>query len=77
MESFSNKSHDGFLGHSHLGSWVNLGAGTVTANLKVSYGMIKIYPPDNNVIKTKRQFFECFVVISQRQLCVLPYHVVP
>jgi glucose-1-phosphate thymidylyltransferase len=57
MESFSNKSHDGFLGHSHLGSWVNLGAGTVTANLKVSYGMIKIYPPDNNVIKTKRQFF--------------------
>ena len=57
MESFSNKSHDGFLGHSHLGSWVNLGAGTVTANLKVSYGMIKIYPPDNNIIKTKRQFF--------------------
>ena len=57
MESFSNKSHDGFLGHSHFGSWVNLGAGTVTANLKVSYGMIKIYPPDNNVIKTKRQFF--------------------
>ncbi len=57
MESFSNKSHDGFLGHSHLGSWVNLGAGTVTANLKVSYGIIKIYPSDNNAIKTKRQFF--------------------
>ena len=57
MESFSNKSHDGFLGHSHLGSWVNLGAGTVTANLKVSYGMIKIYPSDNDVIRTKRQFF--------------------
>ena len=25
MESFSNKSHDGFLGHSHLGSWVKPG----------------------------------------------------
>ena len=57
MESFSNKSHDGFLGHSHLGSWVNLGAGTVTANLKVSYGMINLYPSEKNVIKTKRQFF--------------------
>ena len=49
----------------------NLGAGTIAANLKVSYGMIKIYPPDNNVIKTKRQFFEYFVEISQRQLSVL------
>ena len=57
MESFSNKSHDGFLGHSHLGSWVNLGAGTVTANLKVSYGMINLYPSEKNIIKTKRQFF--------------------
>ncbi len=56
MESFSNKSHDGFLGHSHLGSWVNLGAGTVTANLKVSYGMINLYSSEN-IIKTKRQFF--------------------
>ncbi len=57
MESFSNKSHDGFLGHSHLVSWVNLGAGTVTANLKVSYGMINLYPSEKNIIKTKRQFF--------------------
>ncbi|MGI9078972.1 MAG: putative sugar nucleotidyl transferase, partial [Gemmatimonadaceae bacterium] len=26
----SNKSHDGFVGHSYLGRWVNLGAGTTT-----------------------------------------------
>ncbi|MGH7623165.1 MAG: putative sugar nucleotidyl transferase, partial [Gemmatimonadaceae bacterium] len=27
----SNKGHDGFVGHSYLGRWVNLGAGTITS----------------------------------------------
>jgi hypothetical protein len=34
----SNKGHDGFVGHSILGRWVNLGAGTITSNLKNTYG---------------------------------------
>ncbi|MCH7573742.1 MAG: hypothetical protein IIA59_01330 [Candidatus Marinimicrobia bacterium] len=38
----SNKQHDGFLGHSYLGSWVNLGAGTTNSNLKNTYGSVKV-----------------------------------
>lgn len=36
----ANKGHDGFLGHSYLGRWTNLGAGTVTSNLKNTYGPV-------------------------------------
>jgi UDP-N-acetylglucosamine diphosphorylase/glucosamine-1-phosphate N-acetyltransferase len=38
----SNKGHEGFLGDSYLGEWVNLGAGTTTSNLKNTYGPIGI-----------------------------------
>ena len=39
---FANKSHDGFLGHSVIGQWVNLGAGTTTSNLKNTYGPVRL-----------------------------------
>ncbi len=39
---FANKGHDGFLGHSVLGTWVNLGAGTTTSNLKNTYGEVQL-----------------------------------
>jgi len=39
---YSNKAHDGFLGHSILGRWVNLGAFTTNSNLKNNYGTIRI-----------------------------------
>lgn len=39
---YSNKQHDGFLGHSYLGCWVNLGADTNTSDLKNNYGTIRI-----------------------------------
>lgn len=39
---YSNKQHDGFLGHSYLGEWVNLGADTNTSDLKNNYGSIRI-----------------------------------
>ncbi|MEZ4378506.1 MAG: hypothetical protein R3B35_09525 [Gemmatimonadales bacterium] len=38
----ANKSHDGFLGHSVIGRWVNLGAGTITSNLKNTYGPVRL-----------------------------------
>lgn len=41
----SNKSHDGFVGHSVLGRWVNLGAGTITSNLKNTYGPVALWTP--------------------------------
>lgn len=41
----ANKSHDGFVGHSYLGRWVNLGAGTITSNLKNTYGRVALWTP--------------------------------
>ena len=42
----SSKSHDGFVGHSYLGRWVNLGAGTITSNLKNTYGAVQLWTPE-------------------------------
>ncbi len=41
----SNKAHDGFVGHSVIGCWANLGAGTTTSNLKNSYGTVQMWTP--------------------------------
>ena len=43
MLGYANKSHDGFVGHSVLGRWVNLGAGTITSNLKSTYGPVRLH----------------------------------
>jgi UDP-N-acetylglucosamine diphosphorylase/glucosamine-1-phosphate N-acetyltransferase len=42
LQGWCNKQHDGFLGHSILGAWVNLGAGTTTSNLKNTYGAVRV-----------------------------------
>jgi UDP-N-acetylglucosamine diphosphorylase/glucosamine-1-phosphate N-acetyltransferase len=42
IHSFSNKQHDGFLGHAYLGMWVNLGADTNNSDLKNNYGTVKL-----------------------------------
>ena len=39
---YANKAHDGFVGHSVIGRWVNLGAGTITSNLKNTYGPVRL-----------------------------------
>jgi UDP-N-acetylglucosamine diphosphorylase/glucosamine-1-phosphate N-acetyltransferase len=39
---YGNKAHDGFVGHSVVGHWVNLGAGTTTSNLKNTYGEVRL-----------------------------------
>lgn len=40
---YTNKHHDGFLGRSYIGSWVNLGAMTCNSDLKNNYGSINIW----------------------------------
>ena len=40
VSPFSNKSHDGCIALSHIGSWVNLGAGTECATLKYTYSFL-------------------------------------
>jgi UDP-N-acetylglucosamine diphosphorylase/glucosamine-1-phosphate N-acetyltransferase len=39
---YGNKYHDGFLGHSYVGEWVNLGAGTNTADLRCDYRPVRV-----------------------------------
>jgi UDP-N-acetylglucosamine diphosphorylase/glucosamine-1-phosphate N-acetyltransferase len=56
----SNKGHDGFVGHSYLGRWVNLGAGTVTSNLKNTYGPVAMWAP-GGVRDTGLQFLGTFM----------------
>ena len=52
---YANKSHFGFLGHSVVGRWVNLGAGTTTSNLKSTYGPVRLHVRDVD-LETGRQF---------------------
>lgn len=42
VQGWSNKQHDGFLGHSYVGCWVNLGAATDTSDLKNDYGPVTL-----------------------------------
>jgi UDP-N-acetylglucosamine diphosphorylase/glucosamine-1-phosphate N-acetyltransferase len=42
LTGYTNKAHDGYVGDSYLGEWVNLGAGTTTSNLKNTYSPVKI-----------------------------------
>ncbi len=42
IHAYSNKQHDGFLGHAYLGTWVNLGADTNNSDLKNNYGSVKV-----------------------------------
>ncbi len=40
--AFSNKQHEGFLGHALIGEWVNLGASTNNSDLKNNYGPVRV-----------------------------------
>ena len=42
VQGYTNKQHLGFLGHSYLGEWINLGAGCTTSDLKNTYGEIAV-----------------------------------
>jgi len=57
---YSNKVHEGFLGDSYVGKWVNLGAGTTTSNLKNTYGEISV-PTPNGPEKTGRRFLGALI----------------
>ena len=55
FHSYVNKQHDGFIGHSYICPFVNLGADTVTSDLKNNYSKIKI-GLNGNEIPTGMQF---------------------
>lgn len=43
LHSYSNKQHEGFLGHAYLGSWVNIGADSNNSDLKNNYGTVRMW----------------------------------
>jgi hypothetical protein len=42
FHSFSNKYHDGFIGHSYVGKWVNIAAGAQVSDLRHDYGPVRV-----------------------------------
>ena len=60
IEPLTNKQHHGFLGHSYLGSWVNLGAGTCNSDLKNTYGPVSMDYMGHKV-STGMQFIGCII----------------
>jgi len=60
FHGYSNKQHHGFLGHSYVGEWVNLGAGTVNSDLKNTYGNVRV-AINGRAIDTGRMFVGAFI----------------
>jgi UDP-N-acetylglucosamine diphosphorylase/glucosamine-1-phosphate N-acetyltransferase len=60
IEPYTNKQHHGFLGHSYLGSWINLGAGTCNSDLKNTYGKVNMEYRGERV-STGMQFVGCIM----------------
>jgi len=52
---YTNKQHDGYMGHSYLGEWCNIGAGTNTSDLRNDYSNVKVTIEDEE-FETKALF---------------------
>lgn len=52
IHGYSNKYHDGFLGHSYVGEWVNLGALTTNSDLKNDYSNVSVMLDGQRAINT-------------------------
>jgi UDP-N-acetylglucosamine diphosphorylase / glucose-1-phosphate thymidylyltransferase / UDP-N-acetylgalactosamine diphosphorylase / glucosamine-1-phosphate N-acetyltransferase / galactosamine-1-phosphate N-acetyltransferase len=62
IQGFSNKAHDGHLGDSWVGKWVNLGAGTTNSNLLNTYGEVTMrLEPDGPRLRTGMVFLGAII----------------
>jgi UDP-N-acetylglucosamine diphosphorylase/glucosamine-1-phosphate N-acetyltransferase len=52
IHGYSNKYHDGFIGHSYVGEWVNLGALTTNSDLKNDYSSVSVVLNGQQAIDT-------------------------
>jgi UDP-N-acetylglucosamine diphosphorylase/glucosamine-1-phosphate N-acetyltransferase len=67
---FSNKAHDGFLGHSVIAEWCNLGADTNTSNLKNTYDTVRLWSYGKQTfINTHLQF--CGLIMGDHSKCAI------
>jgi UDP-N-acetylglucosamine diphosphorylase / glucose-1-phosphate thymidylyltransferase / UDP-N-acetylgalactosamine diphosphorylase / glucosamine-1-phosphate N-acetyltransferase / galactosamine-1-phosphate N-acetyltransferase len=55
LHGYSNKQHDGFLGHSYVGSWVNIAADCINSDLKNTYGTVRV-PINGRPVETGEMF---------------------
>ncbi len=55
IHGYSNKQHHGFIGHSYIGAWANLGAGTTNSDLKSNYGLVRVMTA-SGAVETGEQF---------------------
>ncbi|MBL4884935.1 MAG: hypothetical protein JKY95_10420, partial [Planctomycetaceae bacterium] len=60
IHGYANKYHDGFLGHSYVCPWVNLGAQTTNSDLKNDYSNVKV-PIGLEYLNTKDKKIGCFI----------------
>lgn len=60
FQGFINKHHYGFIGHSYIGEWVNLGAGTTNSDLKNNYSTVKV-KIGNKLIDSGQIKVGCFI----------------
>ena len=60
FHAYSNKQHEGFLGHAYIGEWCNIGAGTENSDLKNNYTPVKVRIGDN-VIDSGKLFVGLFM----------------
>ena len=59
---YTNKAHDGYLGHSVIGEWCNLGADTNASNLKNNYDEVRLWDyAENSFVNTGQQFCGTFM----------------
>jgi len=52
IQGYSNKYHDGFLGHAYVGEWVNLGALTTNSDLRNDYATVSMVLDGRTPIST-------------------------
>ncbi|MDD5039773.1 MAG: putative sugar nucleotidyl transferase [Patescibacteria group bacterium] len=60
IQGYTNKQHEGFLGHSYIGSWCNIGAGSSNSDLKNNYGSVSVLL-DRIEYNTHQQFVGLFM----------------
>jgi UDP-N-acetylglucosamine diphosphorylase/glucosamine-1-phosphate N-acetyltransferase len=60
VHGFSNKYHEGFLGHAYIGEWVNLGAITSNSDLRNDYGEVCV-PLQGDPVPTGQAKVGCFI----------------
>ncbi len=60
FQGYTNKYHDGFMGHAYLGSWVNLGAMTTNSDLKNNYKDISVVI-NSRSINTGQMKIGCYI----------------